>query len=175
MTDIVLGGSYLHYSNEELQWIRSGKAVGSDSSSPINGLVYRNEQGHMKKAMVSTLLDGECFYTLYPSRLNTSQLPNKIGHFEDLIQYCGFSFRRENDLEGLTSTDEGKCMFDWSVYINHLDRSKLGGLKTLREKQLTVIGYFFELCYDICLSPSQNVSNNPGFESIIGAFNNASA
>ena len=174
-TDVTLEGSYLHYSNEELQWIRSGKAVGSDSSSPINGLVYRNEQGHMKKAMVSTLLDGECFYTLYPSRLNTSQLPNKIGHFEDLTQYCGFSFRRENDLEGLTSTDEGKCMFDWSVYINHLDRSKLGGLKTLREKQLTVIGYFFELCYDICLSPSQNVSNNPGFESIIGVFNNASA
>ena len=173
-TDITLEGSYLHYSNEEMQWIRSGKAVGSDSSSPINGLVFRNEQGHMKKAKTSTLLDGECFYTLYPSRSNATQLPNKIGHFEDLTQYCGFSFHRAHDVEGLTSTDEGKSMFDWSVYINHLDRSKLGGLKTLREKQLTVVGYFFELCYDLCLSPSQNVSNNPGFESIIGVFNNAS-
>ena len=78
-------------------------------------------------------------------------------------------------MEGLTSMGKGKYLLDWYVYINHLDRSKIGGLKTLREKQLTVVGYFFELCYDICLSPSQNVSNNPGFESIIGAFNNASA
>ena len=48
-TDKTLEGSYLHYSNEELQWIRGGRAVGSDSSSPVNGIVYRNEQGHMKK------------------------------------------------------------------------------------------------------------------------------
>ena len=42
-TDKILEGSYLHYSNEELRWIISGKAVGSDNSSPVNGLVYRNE------------------------------------------------------------------------------------------------------------------------------------
>ena len=76
-------------------------------------------------------------------------------------------------MEGLSSMDKCKCLFYWSVYINHLERSKVGGLKTLREKQLTVVGYFFELFYDICLSPSFNTSNNPGFEEILGVFNNA--
>ena len=171
--DKTLEGSYLHCSNEKLRWIRSRKAVGSDSSNPINGIVYQNEEGHRKKAISATLIDGEYFYTLYPSESNTNQLPNKISHFEDLTQYCGFSFHRNNNVEGLTATEEGKCLFDWSVYINHVERSKVGGLKTLREKQLTVVGYFFELCYDICLSPSVNVSNNPGFESILGVFNNA--
>ena len=42
----------------------------------------------------------------------------------------------------------------------------------MREKQLVVVGYFFEMCYDICLSPGRNVSNNPGFETILGVFNN---
>ena len=42
-------------------------------------------------------------------------------------------------------------------------------------EQLIVAGYFFELCYDICLSPSKNVSNNPGFETILGVFNNGKA
>ena len=121
--------------------------MGSNASQPICGLVRRNAEGHAKKCMTSTLLDGECFYTLYPSELNMNQLPNKLGHFEDLTQYCGFSFHRGSDVEGLVSTDEGRNLFDWSVYIEGLEKSKVGGLKTLREKQLTVIGYFFELCY----------------------------
>ena len=61
--DSALEGSYLHYSTEEDHWIRSGKAVGSDSSNPINGIVLRNEKGHLKKAKSASLVDGECFYT----------------------------------------------------------------------------------------------------------------
>ena len=171
--DAQLEGSYLHYSNEDCTWIRSGKAVGSNSSNPINGLVFRNEKGHSKKAVSSSLVDGECFYTLYPSRLNTNQLPNRMGHFEDLTQYCGFSFNRSEDVDGLISTDEDKGLFDWSMYISQIDKSNIQQCQTLREKQLVVVGYFFELCYDICLSPKHNVSNNPGFESILGVFNNA--
>ena len=60
-------------------------------------------------------------------------------------------------------------------FIMHLTRLNIRGANTLREKQLIVVGYFFELCYDICLSPSVNVSNNPGFESILGVFNNGQA
>ena len=53
-----LEGSYLHYSDEDYHWIRSGKAVGSDASSPRNGIVFRNETGHIKKAVAKYLVDG---------------------------------------------------------------------------------------------------------------------
>ena len=70
--DDVLEGSYLHLCNEDTRWIRSGKAIGSDASSPVNGLVLRNKKGHKKKAVSASLVDGECFYTLYPSQANAN-------------------------------------------------------------------------------------------------------
>ena len=170
--DESLEGSYLHYCNEDGRWIRTGKAVGSNASNPVNGSVLRNEKGRKKKAVSSSLVDGEYFYTLYPSRSNTHQLPNKMGYFEDLSLYCGFSFNRSENVEGLISTDIQTGIFDWSVYTNHLEKANIRGCGTLREKQLVVVGYFFEMCYDICLSPKHNVSNNPGFETILGVFNN---
>ena len=48
-------------------------------------------------------------------------------------------------MEGLTSTEDDRCIFDWLIYLNHLDRSNIRGAKTFREKQLTVVGYFFEI------------------------------
>ena len=173
--DEELEGSYLHYSNEEGAWVRTGKAVGSDMSSPINGIVFRNKMGHSKKAATASLVDGECFYTMYPARSNSNQLPNRMGYFDDLTQYCGFSFKRSGNVEALVSTVDGECLFDWSLYIKKLETANIRGCKSMREKQLVVVGYFFELCYDICLSPRHNVSNNPGFESILGVFDNRRA
>ena len=170
--DDQLEGSYLHYHKEGLAWVRSGKAVGSDTSSPVNGLVLRNEKGHRKKAATSSLLDGQCFYTLFPSQTNESQLPNKLGYFEELTLYCGFSFNRRRNTEGLTSIKDDTSIFDWSLYIKRLTDSRIHGATTLCEKQLVVVGYFFEMCYDICLQEKHNVSNNPGFESILGVFDN---
>ena len=72
--DAELEGSYLHYLTEEFKWIRIGKAVGIDESEKI--IVKRNEDGHRKKSLSALLLDSECFYTLYPSRSNVSQLPD---------------------------------------------------------------------------------------------------
>ena len=81
-----LEGSYLHYSKEEHRWIHSGKAAGSRIDGTKNGIVKRNEDGHRKAAAKASLLDGECFYTLYPSQLNNNQLPDRRGYFEDLDQ-----------------------------------------------------------------------------------------
>ena len=99
-------------------------------------------------------------------------MPNKLGYFEDLTLYCGFSFNRTENTIGLTSTENNKSIFDWSLYIRKLTTTNMRGANTLRERQLIVVGYFFEMCYDICLSPSHNVSNNPGFETILGVFGN---
>ena len=68
--DVLLEGSFLHFCNEDARWIRIGKAVGSDASKPVNGLVLRNEKGHKKKAVSASLVDGEYFYTLYPLQAN---------------------------------------------------------------------------------------------------------
>ena len=168
--DEELEGSYLHYSNDEGAWVRSGKAIGSDMLSPINGIVCRNKMGNSKKAATASLVDGECFYTMYPSRSNSNQLSNRMGYFDDLTQYCGFSFKKSEDVEALISTVDGKCLFDWSLYINQLKTANIHGCKTLREKQLFVVGYFFEMCYDICLFLRHNVSNNQGLETILGVF-----
>ena len=131
--DRALEGSYLHWSNEESAWIRSGKAVGSDKSDPINGIVFRNETGHVKKAATASLLDGECFYTQYPSRDNNNQLPDKVGIFEDLTQYCVFSFNRSNNLSGLISTVDDEGLLDWSLYTSRFETTNIRGCSTFRE------------------------------------------
>ena len=178
--DTSLEGSYLYYFRDECRWIRSGKAVGSDHSQPISGIVKRDVVGHFKKAATASLaVDGECFYTLYPSKDNPNQLPNKRGNYEDLVQYCGMCFIRSENVDGLVNTTPIQeldsdvpvdALFDWSVYIQHLDKSNVQNVQTLREKQLIVLGYFFELCYDLCIAEVHNVSNNLGFEAIIGVF-----
>ena len=50
-------------------------------------------------------------------------------------------------------------------------------IKSCLKKELTVvqmfqevISYLFELGYDLALSPENNVSRSPGFESILGIF-----
>jgi hypothetical protein len=37
--------------------------------------------------------------------------------------------------------------------------------------QLHLVGYLFECCYDLLISPNRNVSQNPGFESFVGQLN----
>merc|ERR1740124_848437 len=53
------------------------------------------------------------------------------------------------------------CIFDWSVYTNHLEKANIRGCGILREKQLVVIVFFLRCAMT---SACHNVSNNPGFE-----------
>ena len=117
--------------------------MGGNSSNPRNGIVFRNESRHIKKSTTALLVDGKCFYILYPSRLNENQLPNRMGHFEDLTQYCGLCFNQSENVDLLVSTVDGQSLFDWSLYIRQLERENIIGCNTLREKQLVDIGYFF--------------------------------
>ena len=138
----------------------------------MNRLVYRNKVGYRKKAEYASLVDGEYFYTHYPMRSNEAQLVSKRGCFEDLSLYCGFSFNRSENVAGMASIEDKNSIFDWSTYLNHIDKANIRGAMTFRDKQLKVVGYFFEMRYDICLSPIRNVLNNSGFETILGVFYN---
>ena len=40
----------------------------------------------------------------------------------------------------------------------------------LRDKQLHMVGYLFELFYDLMIAPRNNVSCSPGFETCLGIF-----
>jgi hypothetical protein len=65
--------------------------------------------------------------------------------------------------------DEGILRWDAKVIVELRKRSRGG---EFQEKQLHLVGYLFELCYDLALSPNDNVSQNPGFETFIGEFGN---
>ena len=65
-------------------------------------------------------------------------------------------------------------VFHWSQNVKvKLRESNLPGSRNTSDKQLVLIGYFFELGYELMLSPNQDVSENPGFESFLGIYNNS--
>ena len=116
------------------------------------------------------------FYSTYPHSTNTSSCDLvRRGYFDDLQQYCGVGFCRSKlNTDTMSSiTDDGK-IFVWSgATLKHLDDTNLNGCRHIKDKQLIMVGYFFELCYELMLSSNHNVSQNPGFESILGIFNKA--
>lgn len=69
----------------------------------------------------------------------------------------------------LTSRDTATGLFVWSDdAMGHLETLWHGQLGT--SKQLHMVGYLFELIYDLMLAPDDNVSCSPGFESPLGIF-----
>ena len=109
----------------------------------------------------------------YPTADNPNRLKS-ARYFEDLVQYNGMAFDRDKNTAGLTSSIEGSNILHWSKNVlEGVERMNEGGCNTLREKQLVIVSYFFELCYEMCLSPEDDISENPGFESRLYIFSNA--
>ena len=69
---------------------------------------------------------------------------------------------REMSENGIFSFDENEK--------KRIDALKLRGRNTTIQKRADVIAYLIELCYDIAISPADNVSQNPGFESCLGIW-----
>ena len=90
-------GSYLHYFNGVFKFVWSVKSVLGENLCPVSGIFQRNEGTHKKKAALSSLADGECFYTLFPSIANSNQISNKRGNLKDLTLYSGFCFSRKKN------------------------------------------------------------------------------
>ena len=175
MDDAALEGCYVVHDSVEFNWIRSGKACGSNMSTPRAGLLNRwtGDRGHSMKAKTVTANDTNLFAFSYPSWSNPKILKStRRGYFEDLVLYGGMSFDRDKNTDGLISSTDG--IFSWSTdIIEQVEKMNEGSCTTIKEKQLVIVSYFLELCYDICLSPSWNISQNPGFESRLHIFNNA--
>ena len=52
--------------------------------------------------------------------------------------------------------------------MQRINKLNIQGRNTLSLKVLDLVDYLIELAYDLAISPMDNVSENPGFESCIG-------
>ena len=90
------------------------------------------------------------------------------------MQYCGLGFnpRDDNSTKVLT---QNNGIFHWSEAVCNRVKTfclKKGGKCKDHEIKLKLVGYLFELFYDLMLDTSENLSTNPGFEFFLGIFNN---
>ena len=159
-------GSYLYHDTVNGNWIRSGKVVGSSLSNRCIGIRHKEHQASSKlkdhKDMESL------FYIRYPSK-TTARASDILrrGSFENLRLFIALGFLRTKaaavDVLVATSPEEGILCWPESA-ITQISNTNFRGVANLQEKQLHMVGYLFELCYDLMLSPNDNVSQSPGFE-----------
>ena len=114
------------------------------------------------------------FYSQYPTKDNINARKSSCkGYFDNLQQYVAVGFQVENDSDANTITREidNGGIFDFNdkekKKINSLN---MRGCHTLTMKQVDMIAYLFELAYDVMICQFDNVSNNPGLESVLGIF-----
>jgi hypothetical protein len=61
-------------------------------------------------------------------------------------------------------------IFHWDEYTAKIDGVNFRDANSLAYKQIHMVGYLFELAYDLCLNPVDNVSLNPGLETCLGVW-----
>ena len=131
----------------------------------------RNKE-HEKGSKLKTYQDRQSqFYTKYPGSENSTGNLDILGHFENLKQYCGFAIDRSNLVLITKICNPNGQFLQWPKNILQII-SKDGNVKgsELMDVQLDLVSYLFELCYDLCLSRHNNISQIPGFEKFIGQF-----
>ena len=159
-------GSYLYYDDMNGKWIRSGKVVGSSTTNRCIGM--RNKE-HQKSAELREHKDMESlFYMSYPSETVARTSDGlRRGFFKNLRLFVALGFLRTNatavDVLVATSAVEGILCWPAST-ITQITNTNFRGVENLKDKQLHMVGYLFELCYELMLSPNDNVSQSPGFE-----------
>ena len=162
-------GCYTHRNQDTGCWVRSGKVVGKERSFGV-----RNAE-HARCSQLLTSQDlASRFYCSYPAQSSEVQTgAARRGYFGSLEQYVGLGFMRTNQeaVNALCSSTSEDRLLSWSA--SHLERTaavNFPGSPSMVEKQLHMVGYLFELAYDLMISPRDNVSRSPGFETPLGIF-----
>ena len=153
-------GCYLYYDMLNGVWIRSGKVCGKNRYF----LVRHGEHEENSKEPGSN-----AFYLRNPSygidEVKYSQGLKKCS-FENLVQFVGLGFMRSNQAatDAICDTSENG-LFHWSAQVlKGMQPKGFYGSEGLKEKQLHMVSYLFELVYDLMLSDKDNISESPGFE-----------
>jgi len=154
--------AYLHFDVNRGVFIRSGKVV-------RRGFQSRHEE-HL--AASKDEKSSSHFYFMYPSKEGKrKEKRDKLGCFKHLTQIIGAGFdpASEPAMEVIKNYNEGGLLImskDDERQIKLYPKKELTAVQKFQE----VIVYLFEFGYDLTLSPENNVSLSPGFESILGIF-----
>ena len=161
--EIVKQGAYLHYDNNDGKWIRSGKVTG-------RGFTIRQAE-HLKKAKAKSATSR--FYLRYPTKCSArSASTSRKGYFDNLTQYValGFAVGNEEVNKVISSDFEEGGIFIYDNVNKRINATNKAGRNTTALKRIDVIAYLIELVYDLAISPVDNVSENPGFESCLNIY-----
>ena len=150
-------GAYLYQDSDGTGFIRAGSAA--------VGLKKQHSE-HVATSKLKTKNDRlSRFYSLY-SHDELGKVDGQQGTFQELRQIGAVRF---------TSTNKARVigMFEWdNTILTYLEQKEMHGYSLL-EKQYRLVCYFFEKLLDLMLGLDQKISSNPGFESLIGYFNNS--
>ncbi len=155
-------GAYLYFDFNRGVVVRSGKVV-------RRGFQARHDKhfAASKKEKSSSH-----FYFMYPSTEGKRKdKRDKLGSFEHLTQViaAGFDPTSEAAMQENKDNKEGGLLIMskndqfWIAFCLKKDLTAV-------QKNQEVIAYLFEFMYDLALSPENNVSQSPVFESILGIF-----
>lgn len=153
-----LEGCYLYYDPKKMKWIRSGKTSGDGEDACFFGRGNK----HSKNAASLDEQRLHPFYRHYPVK-SSGNLGAPSGYFDNLVMYVGMAYDTSppNDLSPLCSADESLLVWSEQTISELKLKSKGDNLERL---QLDAVAYLWELCYDLLLNSSHNVSVSPGFE-----------
>ena len=154
-----LQGCYLYYNIKRMQWIRSGKTSGDVVKASFRG----RGDTHKKNSESVDEMKEHQFYALYPSKRAAKTIGRRKGYFDDLLMYCGMAFDPTDDVTALCSNGESGSLFVWNGEVTKELMAKGGEMQKL---QLDAVAYLWEMCYDLLLDKSHNVSVSPGYESL---------
>jgi hypothetical protein len=160
-------GAYLYYDTNDGNWIRSGKVTNRSFAT-------RHSEHCIGAKLTTTQSQSSRFYSRYPSTeavLATEAC--RKGRFENLQQFvaCGFDCDMSDDVKKILTTDVASGgILHWDVHTNKIGCVNFRGATSLAAKQMHMVGYLFELAYDLCIDSVANVSLNPGFETCLGVW-----
>ena len=156
-------GTCLYFDTVCCRFVRSGKAIG-------RGFDKRNIE-HKKGAESNTATS--LFYRLFPSDISSRSSKRGVkGSFESLTQVIAAEFDRSNEVATYLDrdVDEGGLL----LLADNEKKNIRTSMKNLKCREITkfhhILAYQVELGYDLAISPDNNVSNSPGFESVLGVI-----
>ena len=119
-------------------------------------------------------------YREYPSKTAVGAQTKdsaRRGYFENLQQFVGIGIDKNcEESRCLTKDveDGGVFCFDKDA-LEHMDKLNYrSGRVSLKDKQKDMLGYLWELAYDLCLAPDNNISESPGLEHPLGVHTGTS-
>ena len=156
-------GCYLYYDLNNEEWIRSGKAIGSNFGT-------RHKQHQLGSMLKGPASQKSKFYSSYPSKsVQLADASCRKGVFENLQMLVGIGYDKLLATKLIHDHDSKNGIFHFdSETMKKIEAVNFPGIA--RNKPYHMLGYLWELAYDLCIAPGSNISGNPGFETVLGIY-----